>query len=114
MGFKFKKRVKVMPGVYMNFGKNGLNSWSLFGYNTNTKKTTVNVPIKGVSYTIDHKENNRSNNSENLSETTRATIQLPKEDMEYLKIKTGAATNKGAISECIRIVLAQLKESDNK
>ena len=111
MGFKFRKRLKVMPGVYMNFGKNGLNSWSLFGYNTKSKKTTINVPIKGVSYTIDHKKNNRVNNVQTINEMTRATIQLSREDMEYLKMKTGSKTNKEAVLKCVKLVLSELKKS---
>lgn len=55
MGFRFRKSVKLMPGVRLNLGKRGA-SVSLGGkgltYNINKKgtRTTVGVPGTGVSY----------------------------------------------------------------
>ncbi|BBK09383.1 DUF4236 domain-containing protein [Klebsiella phage 05F01] len=56
MGLRFRKRIKVIPGVYINFGKKGVNSVSVGGngltanVNRNGTKTTVGLPGTGLSY----------------------------------------------------------------
>ena len=40
MSFRFRKRVRLFPGVALNFSKNGLSSLSL-----GPRGTTVNVPL---------------------------------------------------------------------
>lgn len=58
MGWRYNRRIKILPGVHLNLGKTG-HSWS-FGkkgvgsvnYNLKTKKVTntVDTPIKGLYY----------------------------------------------------------------
>lgn len=62
MGLRFRKRIKVIPGVYINLGKKVVNSVSVGGngltanVNRNGTKTTVGLPGTGLSY-----ESKRSN-----------------------------------------------------
>ena len=59
MGWRFRKSVKILPGVRLNFGKGGLTSTTLGGrwLKTNVSsrgvKHTVGVPGTGVSYQTD-------------------------------------------------------------
>lgn len=56
MGLRFRKRIKVIPGVYINLGNKGANSVSVGGngltanVNKNGTKTTVGLPGTGLSY----------------------------------------------------------------
>lgn len=60
MGFKFRKRIKIAPGVYVNIGKTGINSATIGkrGASLNVGKkgvrTTVGLPGSGISYTSDN------------------------------------------------------------
>ena len=40
MSFRFRKRVRILPGIYLNFSKSGLSSFSL-----GRPGATVNVPV---------------------------------------------------------------------
>lgn len=59
MGWRFRKSVKILPGVRLNFGKGGFTSTTLGGrwLKTNVSgrgvKHTVSVPGTGVSYQTD-------------------------------------------------------------
>ena len=59
MGWRFRKSLKLLPGVRLNFGKGGLTSTTLGGrwFKTNLSgrgvKHTVSVPGTGVSYQTD-------------------------------------------------------------
>lgn len=56
MGFRFRKSVKILPGVRLNFGKKGFTSTTIGGkfFKTNVSnrgvKHTFSVPGTGVSY----------------------------------------------------------------
>lgn len=55
MGFRFRKRIKVAPGLHVNVTKNGISSASVGvkGYTVNVKKDrtthTISVPGSGLS-----------------------------------------------------------------
>lgn len=56
MGFRFRKRVKLLPGVWLNLGKSGIStSIGTKGMTVNLKgdaiRTTVSAPGTGISYT---------------------------------------------------------------
>ena len=59
MGWRFRKSVKILPGVRLNFGKGGFTSTTLGGrwFKTNVGgrgvKHTLSVPGTGVSYQTD-------------------------------------------------------------
>ena len=59
MGWRFRKSVRILPGVRLNFGKGGLTSSTIGGrwFKTNVGgrgvKHTVSVPGTGVSYQTD-------------------------------------------------------------
>jgi hypothetical protein len=56
MGFRFRKKIKIAPGVAINIGKKGVNSVSLGGkgftsnVNANGVKNTIGIPGSGLSY----------------------------------------------------------------
>lgn len=56
MGFRFRKSIKILPGVRLNFGKKGFTSTTIGGkfFKTNVSnrgvKHTISVPGTGVSY----------------------------------------------------------------
>lgn len=56
MGWRFRKSVKILPGVRLNFGKGGFTSTTLGGrwFKSNVSgrgvKHTVSVPGTGISY----------------------------------------------------------------
>lgn len=59
MGWRFRKSVKILPGVRLNFGKGGFTSTTLGGrwFKSNVSgrgvRHTVSVPGTGVSYQTD-------------------------------------------------------------
>ena len=59
MGWRFRKSVKILPGVRLNFGKGGFTSTTLGGRWLKTNvggrgvRHTVSVPGTGVSYQTD-------------------------------------------------------------
>jgi hypothetical protein len=67
MGFRFRKSVKILPGIRLNVGKKGINSVSVGGRGamTNIGKhgthTTYSIPGTGISYrTGSHKSGSDS------------------------------------------------------
>lgn len=55
-GFRFRKRIKLMPGVWLNLGKQGVStSVGTKGLSVNLKgdaiRTTASAPGTGLSYT---------------------------------------------------------------
>ncbi|ECO0584320.1 DUF4236 domain-containing protein [Salmonella enterica subsp. diarizonae] len=60
MGFRFRKRIKIAPGIHINIGKTGITSASIgkAGATLNVGKkgvkTTVGIPGTGLSYTSDN------------------------------------------------------------
>jgi hypothetical protein len=61
MGIRFRKSVRVAPGVRLNFGKKGLTSLSLgragatVNLNQDGAKTTVGLPGTGLSYSTERR-----------------------------------------------------------
>jgi len=104
--FKFKKRIKILPGIYMNFGKSGFTSMSVGGYNTKTKKTTVNLPVSGLSYQIDQNKKE----STTTGEYTSATIKVDRGTMEALKKHTRTTSNKA----CVEAIVEEYIDNLNK
>lgn len=56
MGFRFRQRIKVLPGVYINLGKKGINStsvragWFTSNINKDGVKNTIGAHGTGLSY----------------------------------------------------------------
>ena len=67
MGWRFRKSVKILPGVRLNFGKGGFTSTTLGGrwLKTNVSgrgvRHTVSVPGTGVSYQTDARRDGAGN-----------------------------------------------------
>ena len=68
MGIRFRKSVKIAPGIRVNFGKKG-SSISLGGrgatvnINKNGTRTTVGIPGTGLSYS-EYKKHGHGDSSE--------------------------------------------------
>ena len=62
MGFKFRKSIKLLPGVKLNLGKKGISSISIGkkGATINISKkgikTNLGIPGTGISYTTKRKK----------------------------------------------------------
>jgi hypothetical protein len=71
VGWRFRKSVKILPGVRLNFGKGGFTSTTLGGkwLKTNLSgrgtKHTFSVPGTGVSYQTDAKSRAQDNSASN-------------------------------------------------
>jgi uncharacterized protein DUF4236 len=56
MGFRFRKSIKVLPGIRLNVGRKGINSLSIGGRGATTNigkhgaHTTYSIPGTGISY----------------------------------------------------------------
>jgi hypothetical protein len=56
MGFRFRKSIKILPGIRLNVGKKGINSVSVGGRGATTNigkhgsHTTYSIPGTGISY----------------------------------------------------------------
>ncbi|MET3813300.1 hypothetical protein ABIB18_000650 [Pantoea sp. UYEF8] len=79
MGFRFRRRIKIAPGVYINVGKSGITSATIgkAGASLNVGKkgtrTTVGLPGTGMSYTSDNlsggsKSTSKSRADKNISQ----------------------------------------------
>ena len=62
MGFRFRRRVKLLPGISLNISKNGFSSLSLGGPGATANipiarsggiRGTVGIPGSGLSYTAE-------------------------------------------------------------
>jgi Protein of unknown function (DUF4236) len=67
MGFRFRKSIKLLPGIRLNVGKKGINSVSVGGRGATTNigkhgtHTTYSIPGTGISYrTGSHKSGSDS------------------------------------------------------
>lgn len=56
MGFRFRQRIKIAPGFYLNLGKRGINSvsaragWFTSNFNRDGVKHTIGAHGTGLSY----------------------------------------------------------------
>lgn len=86
MGFRYRKRLKICKGLYLNFGKKGFSSISakLGKVTVNSKgRTTVNIG-HGLSYTTDLKEEKKEK-EERRAEGQRNLIQFPRKNEGTVK-----------------------------
>ena len=67
MGFRFRKSIKILPGIRLNVGKKDINSVSVGGHGATTNigkhgtHTTYSIPGTGISYrTGSHKSGSGS------------------------------------------------------
>jgi hypothetical protein len=74
MGFRFRKSIKVLPGIRLNVGKHGINSLSIGGHGVTTNigkhgtHTTYSIPGTGISYrTGSHKRGSQGGASDALA-----------------------------------------------
>lgn len=74
MGFKFRKSIKILPGVKVNITNKGINSASIGkqGASINIGKkgvrTSLGIPGSGLSYSKHHPYTNQPNPLQNSSQ----------------------------------------------
>lgn len=80
MGFRFRRSIKIIPGVKINFGKSGFTSVSVGGrglttnYGKKGTRTTLGLPGTGLSYsTYSPKKKAISNQPNQLTPTGAAS-----------------------------------------
>lgn len=88
MGFRFRKSIKIMPGVRANFGKNGLTSVSVgkrgLSVNVGKKDAHINVGIPGSGLSYREKigeASSLSNSEQRLSPEERSRANLEQQRM---------------------------------
>lgn len=86
MGFRFRRRTKILPGLYINWSKNGLSSLSVGGPGATINlpvareggtRSTVGLPGTGLSYSHQESVRQRQQRQRQGTQlpTTEATIQ---------------------------------------
>ena len=77
MGFRFRRRLRLLPGLSLNFSKNGLSSLSIGGpgatvnvplARSGPSRATVGLPGSGLSYTAPLGERTRSTRERRLQQ----------------------------------------------
>ncbi|MBV4417190.1 DUF4236 domain-containing protein [Clostridium tyrobutyricum] len=98
MGFRFRKSIKIAPGIKLNVGKKGINSVSIggHGYTKNIGKhgtrTTVGIPGTGISYSnykkygSNKKKNNASVTQDKLTKAEKLCKWYGNMELKYRDI----------------------------
>ena len=79
MGFRFRKSVKIAPGIKLNFNKKSIGvtagtRGAHYSVNSKgTRTTSVGIPGSGISYTKSTNKTNKSANKTNKSANTSKT-----------------------------------------
>lgn len=78
MGFRFQRRIKIMPGVTLNVGKRGVSTsigrrGAHITFGQNGVRTTVGIPGTGISYTSLSNYSPEKNGGKKLAEQTVGT-----------------------------------------
>ncbi len=74
MGFRFRKSIKILPGLKINLTHKGISSASIGkpGASVNIGKkgtrTSIGIPRTGVSYSKHHPDTNQPDTSQNSSQ----------------------------------------------
>lgn len=91
MGLRFRKSIKIFPGVRLNFGKNSMSvSAGVPGFRktfstTGKVTTTVGIPGTGLYY-VDTK--NKNSNRQQRTNTTRPLVNTQTENIQFLETHT--------------------------
>lgn len=75
MGFRFRKRIKIIPGVWLNLGKKGINSMSVgagpFTSNINRDGIKHTTGLHGTGLSYETKRSAWTNSSGGMSFLTK-------------------------------------------
>lgn len=77
MGFRFRKQIKVVPGVKLNLSKSGVSTsigkaGATVNVGKNGIKTTVGIPGSGMSYSVNENFDDNNSQSSKKSEDSKA------------------------------------------
>lgn len=69
MGFSFRKRLKIMKGLYLNFSKNGISTsvggpGATLNFGKNSTRVTTSIPGTGIRYSKKLSENKKDTASD--------------------------------------------------
>ncbi len=82
MGFRYQKRIKIVPGVKVNMSKNGISSITLgrrgavVNINKNGSKVTTGVPGTGMSYSTNRSNKMSSNGKQTVNQLASNPIRI--------------------------------------
>lgn len=80
MGLRFRKKIKLLPGLSLNLSKSGISTsvggkGATVNISSNGVRSTIGVPGTGISYSTLHSKNNKTTASQSIStnhETTQS------------------------------------------
>jgi hypothetical protein len=93
MGFRFRKSIKIFPGLKINISKKGVSSVSVGGHGAtlnvgkNGVKTTVGIPGTGISYSenISTSHNDHEAIAEPVSTPVEHSVESASTGVEHFK-----------------------------
>lgn len=94
MGFRFRKSIKILPGVRVNLSKKGVSSVSIgprgakLNVGENGSRVTVGIPGTGISYSENLSSTNKMNAHESISvppSIEQSSVGSPSKAPESLK-----------------------------
>jgi hypothetical protein len=83
MGFRFRRSIKILPGLKVNLGKTGFTSVSVGGHGLTTNygkkgtRTTVGLPGTGLSYST-YSPKQKANSNQQNQPSPPGTVQTAK------------------------------------
>ncbi len=89
MGFRYRKQIKVVPGVKLNVTKNGLSSISVgkrgssININKHGTKATVGIPNSGMSYSTKRKKVTTNQVNSNYDYTNNVMLEQILDQKEH-------------------------------
>lgn len=100
MGFRFQRRIKIMPGVTLNVGKRGVSTsigrrGAHITFGQNGVRTTVGIPGTGISYTSLSKPSNAPEAGDVVAASFKVSV-LRAWDAEALGSVSGVSSGAGA------------------
>ena len=100
MGFRFQRRIKIIPGVTLNVGKRGVSTsigrcGAHITFGQNGVRTTVGIPGTGISYTSLSKSSHAPEAGGVVAASCKVSV-LRAWDAEALGSMSGVSSGAGA------------------
>src|SRR5262249_29228172 len=114
MGFRFRRSIKVLPGVRLNFGKKGLNSLSVgrrgasVNFSNRGTRRSIGLPGTGLSYSTFTPRQPRSGIPTFSSEIRPSEPELANEDLERFEIVPRKISRRAVISRWVMVAVGLL------
>lgn len=111
MGFRFSKRVKILPGVSLNFSKSGVSTsigprGAKVTIGHGKVRETVGIPGTGISYTSVTPTSSHHSSAGTSVVPVESAAQLPAEPTESGWVTAGRITGKALYWASVGIIIA--------